>query len=421
MNQNQRSQLRVAILFVIFFVVSLLTNIIGPIVPDVIKSFDLSLTMAAFLPFSFFVAYAVMSIPSGVLIERWREKPVMIGAFALAFMGSLLFSLLPEYQTAIGSLFLIGLGMAALQVAINPLLRVSGGEEHFAFNAVLAQLVFGLASFVSPLIYSHFVTDLAPNTIDGARSPLSAVLSAVVPVNLPWVSMYWIFSAIALAMILLVAFTRFPKVERNEDEKVGALETHIELLKQPVVWLYFAGVFAYVGVEQGLSNWMSQFLSAQHGFNPQTDGATAVSRFWGLMTLGCALGLLLLKFFDSRKVLKGFSFVALITMSGAIFGSKEIAFHSFALTGFAISVMWSIIFSLALNSLAKHHGTFSGILCTGIVGGALVPLFIGSVGDQLGLRFGLCILYVPLFYIFSMSYWARPLIQNKTVLEKQVA
>jgi len=37
-----------------------------------------------------------------------------------------------------------------LQVAINPLLRVAGGEEHFAFNSVLAQLVFGLASFISP-------------------------------------------------------------------------------------------------------------------------------------------------------------------------------------------------------------------------------------------------------------------------------
>src|SRR4051794_11203339 len=122
-----RSYFRVAVLLIMFFFVSLLTNIIGPLVPDIIQSFHLSLTMAAFLPFSFFLAYAFMSIPTGMVIEKWGEKPIMLGSFLLAFAGSLLFSLAPAYPTAILSLFLIGAGMASLQVAINPLLRVSGG------------------------------------------------------------------------------------------------------------------------------------------------------------------------------------------------------------------------------------------------------------------------------------------------------
>src|SRR6185503_11414789 len=99
MENNQRSVLRVAILFVIFFVFSLLTNIIGLLVPELIHSFNLSLTMAAFLPFSFFVAYAFMSIPSGMIIEKWGEKPVLLSAFLLAFAGSILFCLVPLYPT----------------------------------------------------------------------------------------------------------------------------------------------------------------------------------------------------------------------------------------------------------------------------------------------------------------------------------
>ena len=390
---NPRSRFRLAILFVIFFVISLLTNMTGPLLPDIIRDFHLSLTMAAFLPFSFFIAYAVMSVPAGIIIERWGDKRVLIGSFALALCGSLLFSLMPVYRTAILSLFIIGLGMAALQVVINPLLRVSGGEEHFAINAVLAQLIFGSASFLSPLIYSYFV------------------LSE----GLPWVSMYWIFSALTLSMIVLILFVRFPRVERTEDEKVGPLKTHFDLLRRPVVWLYFLGIFSYVGLEQGLSNWMSQFLSLQHGFNPEIEGATAVSRFWGAITIGCFLGLLLLKFFDSRKVLLGFSAVAFVALGAAIFGSAPTALLAFPLVGFSISVMWSIIFSLALNSLDKHHGTFSGILCTGIVGGALVPLLIGWLGDSFSLRAGLCFLFLPLLYIFLMGLWAQPLIRNKTV------
>src|SRR4030042_6993952 len=84
----------------------------------------------------------------------------MVVAFALAFVGPLLFSTLPRYPTAIVSLFLIGAGMAVLQVAINPLLRVAGGEEHYAFNSVLAQIIFGGASFLSPFIYTYFVRHL---------------------------------------------------------------------------------------------------------------------------------------------------------------------------------------------------------------------------------------------------------------------
>ncbi len=49
-------------------------------------------------------------------------------------------------------------------------------------------------------------------------------------------------------------------------------------------------------------------------------------------------------------------------------------------------MLMPIIFSLALNSVPRHYGAFSGILCTGILGGALVPLLVGVLGDWIGLR-----------------------------------
>jgi len=122
----------VGLIFLTFFVISFITNILGALNPDVINSFKLSLTFSAFLPFAFFIAYGVMSIPAGILVERYKEKRIMISAFVVAFLGSLLFSLFPSYFVFILSLFLMGSGMAMLQVAINPLLRVSGGEKHFA-------------------------------------------------------------------------------------------------------------------------------------------------------------------------------------------------------------------------------------------------------------------------------------------------
>ena len=412
MTGGERSVFRVGLVLLVFFVISLLTNVVGPLVPDIIRSFRLSLVMVAFLPFAFFIAYGVMSIPAGMLVDRFGEKPILVGAFAAASCGALLFALVPRYPTAILSLFVIGCGMAALQVAINPLLRLAGGEEHFAFYSVLGQLFFGAASFLSPIVYSVFVRTIG--TPAGERNPLLRTLGRLVPPDLAWISIYWVLAAVTLVMTLLLSLTRLPGVRKKEDEKTGNWAAYGSLLRRKAVILYFLGIVAYVGTEQGIANWISQFLSVYHHYDPRIVGAKAVSGFWGLMTIGCVLGLVLLKFIDSRKILVAFSAAAVILLSVGLFGPGPAALWAFPLTGFAASVMWSIIFSLALNSVRSLHGSFSGILCTGIIGGALVPLIIGGLGDRFGLRQGMCFLYLTLAYVLSIGLWARPLVNNAT-------
>jgi fucose permease len=414
----QRNYLVVLLIFLIFFVISFLTNILGPLIPDIISGFNLAhLALAAFLPFSFFAAYGVMSIPSGILVDKYRAKTIMVAAFILAFLGSFLFASVPRFSIALLSLFMIGVGMAMLQVAINPLLRTAGGEEHFAFNSVMAQLVFGSASFLSPQVYTYLVQHL--RNLNGDSPAIIRLLAGIVPPNLPWVSLYWLFSLVTLVMVLVLVLIRLPKVELKEDERVGTLKLTLSLFREKVVILYFIGIFAYVGTEQGFANWMSKFLVVYHGYDPLQVGADAVSYFWGLLTAGCFLGLILLKFFDSRKVLIWFTSAALICLTLALLGTAKMALYGFPIAGFFLSVMWSIVFSLALNSVAKYHGSFSGILCTGIVGGAFVPLIIGSLGDLFGLRIGMMFLYVTLGYILSIGFWAKPLINNKTIRLKK--
>jgi fucose permease len=299
-------------------------------------------------------------------------------------------------------------------VAINPLLRVAGGEEHYAFNGVLAQLIFGSASFFSPKLYSYLVAQLGASDT-GAQNAVIRGLAKVVPPAMPWLSMYWIFTAVTLAMIAVLLFVRIPKVELKEDEKAGSLDTHRGLLANPHVWLFFLGIFCYVGTEQGVANWMSAFLQKYHGVDPQKQGADAVAHFWGLMTVGCAVGLVLLKLFDSRRLLVAFGLFAAATLACALFGSKAMALACFPLTGFWASIMWGVIFSLALNSVAQHHGSFAGILCTGIIGGAILPPIIGRLGDAFGLRTGLLVVFLTLGYIVSIGFWAKPLVNNATL------
>src|SRR6202163_1105106 len=213
-----RSRFLVAVVFFVFFVISFLTNILGPLVPDIIAGFHVSLTMAAILPFAFFIAYGVLSIPAGFAVQRWGEKKPMVASFVAATVGAASFAALPSYSMAVTSLFVIGAGMAVLQVAINPLLRVAGGEEHFAFNSAFAQLIFGAASFVSPLVSSDLVQHLNPTHRD--LKGLYAVLGGISTPALPWASIYWIFAVVSGVCVVLITWLRLPKVERTDRKSV---------------------------------------------------------------------------------------------------------------------------------------------------------------------------------------------------------
>ena len=379
--------------------------------PDIINAFNLSLSMAAFLPFSFFLAYGVMSIPSGFLVEYIGEKKVMVIAFFISFLGALIFSINPNYLFYFLSLFLIGSGMAMLQVSINPLLRIIGGEKEFAFNSVLGQLFFGLASFISPLIYSYLITRLS---VDGLSSNYFILFFKKITFpNLRWVSLYWIFSIVSFLMSVILIFTNFPDKENPKQEKKEKLNNYIVLIKNPIVILYFFGIFSYVGLEQGIANWISKFLEIYYSLDPQIMGAKIISYFWGLMTLGTFSGLFLLKIIDSRRILIFFTSASIISLLMSLFGPLKVSLFSFPLIGFFISTMWSIIISLALNSVPKDHGAFSGILVSGIIGGAVFPLIIGILADFAGLKVGMTLLLIPLLFILSIGFWSRPLVNNK--------
>ena len=411
-----RSKYMIVLVFLTFFVMSLLTNILGPILPDIISS----LTAAGFLAFAFFIAYGVMSIPAGFLMERFHEKPVMVWSFVVSTLGALAFALVPNYSVAFVSWFVIGAGMAVLQVVVNPLLRVAGGEEHYAFYSTLSQLVFGSASFISPRIYSYLVLNLSKPSIYGSMTReniLLRTLRILTPEKLPWVSIYWIFTASSFVMVVWLFLSKFPKVERTEDERAGSWDMYLSLARKRVVWLYFIAMFAYIGCEQGTADWISKFLYTYHGFDPQTTGADAVSWFWGLLTAGCVVGMLLLKFFDSRKVLVGGAVGSLCCLTAALFGPAKVSLFAFPAVGLFTSVLWPIIISLALNSVTEHHGSFSGILSTALMGGAIIPVVIGRIGDYGGLRSGMTFLYLTFGFVLSVGFWARPLITNATIGE----
>ena len=154
----------IILVMLVFFIISFITNILNSILVDVQNSFDLSLTLTGLLAFSFFIAYGIMSIPAGFLSEKYGIKTLLGISFAIMSFSSFLFAFSPSYITFSITLFVLGCCMAVLQVIINPLLRVAGGKEHFAFNSV--GLIFGGAKDTivkNNMIKSSFIKGLKLN------------------------------------------------------------------------------------------------------------------------------------------------------------------------------------------------------------------------------------------------------------------
>ncbi len=403
----------IAVIMLFWFVISFVTNIIGPLIPDIIDNFSLSnLAMASFIPTSFFIAYGIMSIPAGIMADKLSAKTLFMMGFALPFFGSILFVANPTFPMLCASSFIIGLGMAMLQTIINPTKRKVGGEENFAFYSVMGQLVFGAASFVSPFVYTFLVTNLQSGE---QHSGLLGLIQSVTPSELPWVSLYWLFAAVLLAMIVVSALVPFPKTELKEDEKSGSAASYKELLHNKYTYLFFLAMICYTSTEQGVANWISEFLKQYHEVDAQTQGAAVVGRFWGFMSIGCVAGLGALKLWDSKAILKVAASASIIALYFALWGSTQVAIWAFPVVGFSISVLFSIIMSLALNSVSAHHGSLAGIICSAIMGGAIGPLVVGGVATLFDLRVAMMVITLPLLYILSVGFWAKPLVNNKTI------
>ncbi len=398
----QRNYFIIGLVIFTFAAISFSTNMIAPLEVPIVKSFRLKGFEAGLLPLCFFIAY-LFSIPYAIMLEKWKEKKSMLIAFSFAGLGALLFALSPSYGLALPSFFMIGVGMALLQVVINPLLRVAGGEENFAFWSVVAQIIFGgIAAFTAT------TSEVVASWVKSGESFFPA------DIHLPWVGNYWIIASLLLTLALIMFFIKLPKVELKEDEKAGGASVYKTLFSDKKIWVFFFAIFAYVGTEQGVGIKIKDFLMQYHQMS-EAQGDTVLFWYWMLLTLGCLLGMILVKLMDSKILLRLFVILAMVSLSFALFGSADVSYYAFMMVGFFLSVMWSISFALGLNSFAANHGAIAGILCTGVIGGAISPFIIGALKDLIGLQFSMCFNFLLLGYILWVSFWAKPLVNNQVI------
>jgi len=356
--------LLMAIILLNYFSFAMITNVTGVLFGYWQEDFSIDQTSSKFLSSAFFIAYALTSLPQGLLLEKIGNKKTFLWAFSLIFTGSLLFALSPSFSVGLLSLFLLGVGVTAMQIVGNLLVKsVDDDPNKYSRNLTLAQVFTGIGSF--------------------SGGALNKWLSASF-VNFHWTAFYYIFAGLILVLGALVMFSSLPESQpESSSAQEDTSKKYITLLTNPLAITFALGIFTYVGIEVGIANWIQDFLTKTHRVSVENAGMV-VAWFWGLQSIGRLSGGVLLNFIESGKALSLYGILALLCLFLGVFSSSEqLSSIGFVGVGFFTSIMFPTIFSIAINKFdSKYKEAMAGLLCTAIVGGAFTQVIIGYLAQQ---------------------------------------
>ena len=389
MTKKQNSNVPAIIVCILLFgMISFVTNLASPM-GDVLKNqFGVPNWMGTLGVLCNFIAYAVMGIPAGNMLQNLGYKKTALIAVAVGFAGV-------GIQTIAGLLagnaafgvyllgaFVAGFSMCMLNIVVNPMLnKLAGGgnkgnqlvQVGGSFNSLMGTAVIFLTGVFVPSI-------------------VDAKISQVFP-------LMGIALAIFAVAFVVVLFTNIPEnapaaAVKGEKSEYG-----------PMSFRHFVlgaiAIFVYVGVEVGIPNVLQKWLNFVS--TPAIAG-TVTATYWLLMLVGRLAGAALGAKVSAKTMLSVVSAVGACLTLGAIFLSPETMVNLpvfkgtagfgmasvpvnaalLVLCGLCTSVMWGGIFNLAVEGLGKYTEKASGIFMALVCGGGILPLLQNAIVDGTG-------------------------------------
>ena len=384
------------VLTTLFFMMGFITCMNDILIPHLKDIFTLTNVQAMLVQFCFFTAYAIMSIPMGHLVGKIGYKNGVIGGFLLTAVGCLLFYPAADsqsYPTFLGALFILASGDTVLQVAGNPYVTLLAKPGKESATLTLVQAFNSLGTTIAPIIGAHFIL------ADAAQKASKA--EQIASVQIPYLGL-------AGLLILLAVFVKM--IRLPDARKIAVEESEHNHDGKTSVWQYkhlilgVVGIFCYVGAEVSIGSFMVNILGFLKGLS-HAEGAKLLSYYWGGAMVGRFLGSAVMARVAPNRYLAFNASVATALLVIAIMvgkGNADIAMWALIAIGFFNSIMFPTIFSLATKNLGKFTNSASGILCTAIVGGALIPVLQGKIADDFGMMISyvapaVCYLYIVFF------------------------
>ena len=386
------------VLTTLFFMMGFITCMNDILIPHLKDIFELTYVQAMLIQFCFFTAYAIMSIPMGYLVGKIGYKNGVIGGFVLTAIGCLLFYPAAgshSYATFLGALFILASGVTLLQVAGNPYVTLLSKPGKESATLTLVQAFNSLGTTIAPQIGAFLILADATQTVSKAEQISS--------VQIPYLGL-------AGLLIILAVFVKM--IRLPDARKIAEEESEHNHDGKHSVWQYrhlvfgAAGIFCYVGAEVSIGSLLVSVLGYLKGLD-HASAAKYLSFYWGGAMVGRFLGSAIMAKIAPNRYLAFNATAAVALLGVAMLAGKagaDIAMWALLAIGFFNSIMFPTIFSLATKGLGRFTSSASGVLCTAIVGGAVVPVVQGWAADTYGLMISfvvsaICYVYIVFFAI----------------------
>ena len=406
MEQHKKNYtLPIIMMFALFAMISFVTGLANPMGVILKNQFAVPNWMSQLGNAANFIAYAVMGLPAGLMLQRIGYKKTALAAVAVGFVGvgiQYLSSLAGEsgFAVYLAGAFVSGFSMCMLNTVVNPMLNTLGGggkrgNQLIQFGGTLNSL----SATIVPVLVGYLMGNAASATI-GDAAP----------------AMFIAMGIFAVVFVVLLSM-RIPEPYGVTSEKKAERNEHSAMSFRHFV-LGTIAIFVYVGVEVGIPNFMNLYATSDLGISATVAGAL-VGTYWFLMLVGRFAGGMIGAKFSSRAMITTVASLGIVLILLAVFLPRDIMVSMpvfredisfglfevpigvmfFVLCGLCTSVMWGGIFNMAVEGLGKYTSAASGIFMMMVCGGGILPLVQGVVADSAGYLTSYLVVLAGLAYI----------------------
>ena len=332
--------------------------------------------VASLISLSCFLWFLILSIPTGMLMNRIGRKKTVLLSFAVTAVAMLIPILKYDFVCILVAFAMLGVGNTILQVELNPLVSSVVSSDKLTGTLTLGQFTKAVSSFLGPILAAMF-----------AGSAFG------------WKAVFPTYSIITFLAMVWLALS--PIQEQMVERSEISFGRTFSLLKDKYIVLFFVGILVLVGVDVGMGITFPKLLQERCSL-PLEKAGLGNSVYFLARTVGAFLGGLILMKYPAGKFFTASSLVALAALVGLIFSKNLVTVLVFvALFGLGYANLFSIIFSISMLKVPQKTNEVSALLIVGVCGGAIIPPVLGVVTDSFGTQ-GAALVALTLAWLFMV-------------------
>jgi FHS family L-fucose permease-like MFS transporter len=375
----QKSNSKFAVLPVMFgFFIMGFVDIVGVATSYVKADFaGMDDKVSGLISLSCFLWFLILSIPTGMLMNRIGRKKTVVVSFAITALSMLIPVLKYDFAFVLVAFAMLGIGNAMLQVALNPLVTNVVSAEKLTGTITLGQFIKAMSSFLGPILAAMFA-----GSVWG------------------WKAIFPVYAAVTVLAMAWLAVS--PIQEQLIEKSEITFARTFSLLRDKYIVLFFIGILVLVGVDVGMGVTFPKLLQERCSL-PLEKAGMGNSVYFLARTVGAFLGGVVLMRFSASKFFTASSCLALVSLVGLIF-SRNLTMILFfvALFGLGYANLFSIIFSLSMQKMPQKTNEVSALLIVGVSGGAVLPPLLGVITDTFGTQ-GSALITLAIVWVYMVA------------------